>query len=50
MKGDLVTIHGFCRRTEGDAWALRVLAEGAPGVKEVPLDVVPAPPFVLARA
>jgi hypothetical protein len=49
VKGDLVTIHGFCR-TGGDEWALRVLAEGATGVKEVRLDFVPAPLFVLARA
>jgi CBS domain-containing protein len=49
VEGGVVTIHGFCR-TEEVRRALRVLAEGVPGVKEIRLDLAPTPPFVLAAA
>jgi CBS domain-containing protein len=45
----VVTLHGFCRSEEVKR-ALRVLAEGVPGVKEVRMDFAPTPPFLLARA
>lgn len=40
-----VTFHGFCRSEEVRR-ALRVMAEGIPGVKSVELDLHAPPPFV----
>jgi CBS domain-containing protein len=42
----VVTFHGFSRSADVER-ALRVLGESVPGVKEVRLDLVPKPPFVL---
>lgn len=41
-----VTFHGYCRSPAVQN-ALRILAEGVPGVKGVTMQVVPPPPFLL---
>jgi osmotically-inducible protein OsmY len=41
-----VRLHGFCR-SEDIRRALRVLAEGVPGVKRVETDFAAPPPFLL---
>ena len=46
VTGGVVTFHGFSRSPDVER-ALRVLAESVPGVKDVKLDLVPKPPFVL---
>jgi CBS domain-containing protein len=46
VQGGVVTFHGFCRSEEVKR-GLRVLAEGVEGVREVRLDLVPTPPFLL---
>ncbi|PHK95493.1 hypothetical protein CR162_08385 [Pseudoroseomonas rhizosphaerae] len=46
VKDGVVTFRGFCR-SEEVMRALRVLAEGVAGVKEVRLDLAPTPPFLL---
>lgn len=42
----IVTFHGYCRSPAVQN-ALRILAEGVPGVKSVTMKVVPPPPFLL---
>jgi CBS domain-containing protein len=46
VREGVVTFHGFCRSEEVQR-ALRVLAEGIPGVREVRLDTAPTPRFLL---
>jgi CBS domain-containing protein len=46
VSGGVVTLSGFARN-EDRRRALRVLAEGVPGVREVRLDLAPPPPFML---
>ncbi|MCS6891932.1 MAG: CBS domain-containing protein [Rhodovarius sp.] len=47
VQGGVVTLHGFCSSPAVER-ALRVLAEGIPGVKRVELDLAPPPPFLLS--
>jgi CBS domain-containing protein len=46
VKDGVVTFHGFLGGQEAKT-ALRVLAEGIPGVKEVVFDTAPPPPIML---
>jgi CBS domain-containing protein len=46
VEDGVVTFHGFCHSEEVKR-ALRVLAEGVPGVREVRLDLTQATPFLL---
>lgn len=46
VTGGVVTLSGFARNEEKKR-ALKVLAEGVPGVREVRLDLAPPPPFML---
>ncbi len=46
VKDGVVSFHGFLG-SERTLAALRVLAEGVPGVREVRFDTQPAPPFML---
>lgn len=46
VQGGVVTLHGFCR-SEAVKRALRVLAEGIPGVREVRVETDPTPRFLL---
>ncbi len=47
VKDGVVTLHGFCRSEEVKR-ALRVLAEGIPGVREVKVETDPTPPLLAA--
>ena len=46
VKDGVVKLHGFCGSGEVIR-ALRVLAEGIPGVKKVEVEFAPPPPFLI---